>query len=71
MLFFLQEEYENTHRLMEKLVEVEMNLKNTQMLLEEKMSQIKEQVSGKGGFVAFCEWSRNRNGKIIVYCLQF
>ncbi|XP_013929516.1 PREDICTED: ninein-like protein [Thamnophis sirtalis] len=39
-----QEEYENAHRLMEeKLVEVEMNLKSTQMLLEKKMSQIKEQ----------------------------
>lgn len=48
MLFFLQEEYENAHKLMEeKLGEVEMNLKNTQMLLQEKMSQIKEQVSAK------------------------
>lgn len=48
MLFFLQEEYENSHRLMEeKLGEVEMNLKNTQMLLQEKMSQLKEQVSAR------------------------
>ncbi|XP_070590775.1 ninein-like protein [Erythrolamprus reginae] len=43
-LAIYQEEYENAHKLMEeKLVEVEMNLKNTQMLLQEKMSQIKEQ----------------------------
>ncbi|ETE70166.1 Ninein-like protein, partial [Ophiophagus hannah] len=43
-LAIYQEEYENAHKLMEeKLGEVEMNLKNTQMLLQEKMSQIKEQ----------------------------
>uniref|UniRef100_A0A670YAH1 Ninein-like protein n=1 Tax=Pseudonaja textilis TaxID=8673 RepID=A0A670YAH1_PSETE len=43
-LAIYQEEYENAHKLMEeKLREVEMNLKNTQMLLQEKMSQIKEQ----------------------------
>ncbi|KAL7987251.1 hypothetical protein Chor_006170 [Crotalus horridus] len=43
-LAIYQEEYENSHRLMEeKLGEVEMNLKNTQMLLQEKMSQLKEQ----------------------------
>ncbi|XP_026540306.1 ninein-like protein isoform X1 [Notechis scutatus] len=44
-LAIYQEEYENAHKLMEeKLREVEMNLKNTQMLLQEKMSQIKEQL---------------------------
>ncbi|XP_058021017.1 ninein-like protein isoform X2 [Ahaetulla prasina] len=43
-LAIYQEEYENAHRLMEeKMGEVEMNLKNTQILLQEKMSQIKEQ----------------------------
>ncbi|XP_063157970.1 ninein-like protein [Candoia aspera] len=43
-LAIYQEEYENSRRLMEeKLGEVEMNLKNTQVLLQEKMAQIKEQ----------------------------
>ncbi|XP_025024638.1 ninein-like protein [Python bivittatus] len=43
-LAIYQEEYENSRRIMEeRLGEVEMNLKNTQILLQEKMVQIKEQ----------------------------
>ncbi|XP_078238953.1 ninein-like protein isoform X1 [Pogona vitticeps] len=43
-LAMYQEEHEHSHRLMEeKLGEVEMNLKNAQLLLQEKMTQLKEQ----------------------------
>ncbi|KAJ7341241.1 hypothetical protein JRQ81_005118, partial [Phrynocephalus forsythii] len=43
-LAIYQEEHENSHRLMEdKVEELEMNLKNAQLLLQEKMAQLKEQ----------------------------